>query len=99
MTREEKIIQFFKENTWALRWCEPPPESKFDHLQEPERSRMIQRSKMCACMGGINCSKRHDWANLHPDEPPITKDEFLRLSAHVDKPETKTINLNFKSFK
>jgi hypothetical protein len=38
---------------------------------------------MCGCMGCINGSSAHAWKRGHPEETPITREEFELLSPHV----------------
>ncbi len=54
---------------------------------------------VCACIGCINWSRLHTWSLLHPDEPHINKEEFIRLKDQVEIPKSETISFTFKSYK
>lgn len=77
MTREEKIIQFFRKHSNCIRWCE---------------------ADYCGCVGCINGGRFFAWLDEHSDEPPITKEEFLRHESCVQNPEPQSIDVNFKYF-
>lgn len=50
----------------------------------------------CGCMGCINGSRTSAWAIDHPDELPITKEEFDRLAPQISRSPRGTINFNFR---